>query len=228
MRLLTWIRGDGRHAPALRSRRRPCVDGAANRHGSTRPWAAARCQGVQSWGVMLATGCSRAAVSGVHWTPGSQVRRGRRRQCRGQAAVDFTAPRAVARRDGRPDAPRRAAAQEAGIDAGRRRGLPRRRSAGARHPSTMVAVVMVVAMMVMVARGTRVRRHGEHRQHGGDGKQLGEVHGEPLSSFVNDRTGVRGRHHTQAGRSRTVPSCRGRRVAIDRGEPRSGLTSCRT
>jgi hypothetical protein len=49
----------------------------------------------------------------------------------------------------------------------------------------MVAVVMVVAMVVVVARGARVRRDGEHRQHGGDGKELGEGHGEPLSSVVN-------------------------------------------
>jgi hypothetical protein len=41
-----------------------------------------------------------------------------------------------------------------------------------------VTVMMVVAMMVaVVTRGTRVGGHGEHRQHGGDGEELGEGHG---------------------------------------------------
>jgi len=38
-----------------------------------------------------------------------------------------------------------------------------------------VAMVMVVAMVVVTR--TRVGGHGEHRQHGCDGDQLGEGHG---------------------------------------------------
>jgi len=42
-----------------------------------------------------------------------------------------------------------------------------------------VTVMVVVAMMVaVVTRGTRVGGHGEHRQHGGDGEELGEGHGD--------------------------------------------------
>jgi hypothetical protein len=37
-------------------------------------------------------------------------------------------------------------------------------------------MVMVVMTMVVVTR-TRVGGHGEHRQQGGDGDQLGEGHG---------------------------------------------------
>jgi hypothetical protein len=51
-----------------------------------------------------------------------------------------------------------------------------------------VAVMVVVAMMV-VTRRPRVGRHGEHRQHGCDGKDFGERHAKLLSSVVNDRTG---------------------------------------
>jgi hypothetical protein len=47
----------------------------------------------------------------------------------------------------------------------------------------MVMMVMVVVTMMMVAR-TRVGGHGEHRQHGGDGDELGQGHGELLSSRV--------------------------------------------
>jgi hypothetical protein len=44
----------------------------------------------------------------------------------------------------------------------------------------VVPVVLVVVMMMVVAR-TGIRRHGEHRQQGCDGNQLGERHGELLS-----------------------------------------------
>ena len=39
----------------------------------------------------------------------------------------------------------------------------------------VVTVMMVVAMVVVA--GTRVGGHGEHRQHGCDGDELGEGHG---------------------------------------------------
>jgi hypothetical protein len=48
----------------------------------------------------------------------------------------------------------------------------------------MVMVMVVVMPKVVVAR-TRVGGHGEHRQHRGDGDQLGETHEETLSSGVN-------------------------------------------
>jgi hypothetical protein len=62
-----------------------------------------------------------------------------------------------------------------------------------------VAMVMVMVAMVVVA-GTRVRGHGEHRQHGRDGDELGEGHGELLSSRVNrpelDRGGIMPQNET--------------------------------
>jgi hypothetical protein len=42
-------------------------------------------------------------------------------------------------------------------------------------------VMLVVLVVVMVMARTRIRRDGEHRQHGGDGDQSGERHGELLS-----------------------------------------------
>lgn len=48
-----------------------------------------------------------------------------------------------------------------------------------------VVVVVMLVVVVVVTRGTRVGRHGEQRQHGGDGDQLGERHGELLSFRVN-------------------------------------------
>jgi hypothetical protein len=44
-----------------------------------------------------------------------------------------------------------------------------------------VVLVMLVVVVVMMMARTGIRRHGEHRQHGCDGNQLGERHGELLS-----------------------------------------------
>jgi hypothetical protein len=54
----------------------------------------------------------------------------------------------------------------------------------------VMLVVLVVMMMMMVVARTSIRRHGEHRQHGCDGEELGEGHGELLSSGVNGRNGT--------------------------------------
>ena len=42
----------------------------------------------------------------------------------------------------------------------------------------MAVTVMVVVAMMVVTRGARIGSHGEHRQHGGDGEELGEGHGD--------------------------------------------------
>jgi len=41
----------------------------------------------------------------------------------------------------------------------------------------VMLVVVVVVLVMVVTRGTRVGRHGEQRQHGSDGDQLGQGHG---------------------------------------------------
>jgi hypothetical protein len=41
----------------------------------------------------------------------------------------------------------------------------------------MAVAVVVVTMVVVMTCGPRVGRDGEHRQHGCDGEELGEVHG---------------------------------------------------
>jgi hypothetical protein len=57
-----------------------------------------------------------------------------------------------------------------------------------------VVVVMVMVVTMMVVARTRVGSHGEHRQHGGDGDELGQGHGELLSSRMirpqPDRAGI--------------------------------------
>jgi hypothetical protein len=87
----------------------------------------------------------------------------------------------------------------------------------------MVAMVMVVAMVVVVTR-MRVGRDGEHRQHGGDGQDLGEGHGELLSSgffwekqatrrVTNARGGIMPQNRTRTPRTATFR----RAGAIPRG-----------
>jgi len=43
--------------------------------------------------------------------------------------------------------------------------------------AVMLVVVVVVVLVMVVTRGTRVSRHGEQRQHGSNGDQLGQGHG---------------------------------------------------
>ena len=72
----------------------------------------------------------------------------------------------------------------------------------------MVMVVVVMPMVVMAR--TRVGGHGEHRQHGGDGDQLGETHEETLSSGVN---------RPELGRA---ASCLKSRPCVPAGSDRAG------
>jgi hypothetical protein len=93
----------------------------------------------------------------------------------------------------------------------------------------MMVVVMTMVVVVVVARGTRVGGHGEHRQHGGDGEEFGEGHGELLSFFWSKRP--------ERDRGGIMPDGRApddfhragdRRWPMTRSEPRSGLISCWT